>query len=114
MKQLTFILLLIGGTALLTACSEAKGNSEAEFWVRGNCGMCKETIENSLESLEGVATVDYDLESHTAKVSFDSAATNHDALFSAVANAGYDTEEVKADVEAYASLPKCCKKPEDR
>jgi hypothetical protein len=32
-------------------------------------------------------------------------------LKTAIANTGYDAEEIKADAEAYNKLPKCCKKP---
>ena len=114
MKRIAFFLLLVGGAALLSACSETKANSETEFWVRGNCDMCKETIETSLEAVEGVAEASYDLAANTATISFDSAATNPAALQQAVANAGYETKEMQADEAAYADLPKCCKKKEDR
>lgn len=114
MKRMLFILAVLCGSAWLTACSESKANSETEFWVRGNCDMCKETIETALGEVDGVANAEYDLDQHMAKVSFDSAATNKDALVSAVLQAGYDTKTGKADESAYTSLPKCCKKPEDR
>jgi hypothetical protein len=29
----------------------------------------------------------------------------------AIANSGYDAEDVKAEIDAYNKLPKCCKKP---
>ena len=39
--------------------------------------------------------------------------TNIENVKTAIANAGYDADDVKADEGAYKKLPKCCKKPED-
>lgn len=114
MKNLAYLILLLCGAAGLNSCSDAVANSETEFWVRGNCDMCRETIETALNSVEGVASASYDLENHQASVSFDSLKTNPAALEAAVAAAGYDTKDQQALPEAYTALPKCCKKPKDR
>jgi hypothetical protein len=37
--------------------------------------------------------------------------TNLDNIKTAIANAGYDAEEIKAAKDAYDKLPACCKKP---
>ena len=36
---------------------------------------------------------------------------NIEQLKTAIANAGYDADDVSADGDAYKKLPKCCKKP---
>lgn len=97
----------------LQSCSSVQANSETEFWVRGNCDMCKKTIETALVDVEGVSSAEYDLDHNTAKISFDSSQTNQSSLMNAVAAAGYDTKTVTADANAYEDLPKCCKKVAD-
>jgi hypothetical protein len=37
--------------------------------------------------------------------------TNLENVKTAIANAGYDADDVKAEKDAYEKLPKCCKKP---
>ncbi|MEY4336862.1 MAG: hypothetical protein RLZZ45_1781, partial [Bacteroidota bacterium] len=37
--------------------------------------------------------------------------TNLENIKAAIANTGYDAEDVKAAPDAYNKLPKCCKKP---
>ena len=97
----------------LQSCDSVQANSTTEFWVRGNCDMCKKTIEKALGNVEGVASAEYDLDNNTAKIDFDSVQTDHNALMQAVASAGYETKTVAADDQAYQDLPKCCKKKED-
>ena len=113
-KNRFFLLLLpiVIGLAM-PACSSVSANSETEFWVRGNCDMCKKTIETALGDIEGVASADYDLDANVAKISFDSSLTDQSSLMNAVAAAGYETKTTAADPNAYEDLPKCCKKPED-
>ncbi len=112
-KHILLLVLPILVLSSLQSCTSVQANAETDFWVRGNCDMCKKTIETALENVEGVASANYDLDQHTAKVSFDSSKTNHEALAKAVAASGYDTKEALADDQAYQDLPKCCKKPED-
>lgn len=111
MKKTLFFFLLGAMALVQTACSSA--NAESEFWVRGNCEMCKQTIETALTSVDGVSSAEYNLENNMASVAFDSAKVDEKKLSQAVANAGYDTKGFKASQAAYQELPKCCKKPED-
>ena len=77
------------------------------------CESCKKRIEDYLKREDGVqkATVDY--KHHVAKVTYVAERTNIENIKAAIANAGYDADDVKADDEAYKKLPKCCKKTED-
>jgi len=38
---------------------------------------------------------------------------NEEEIKAAIANAGYDANEVTANPDSYKRLPDCCKKPED-
>jgi|TARA_B110000902_G_scaffold188594_1_gene213479 mercuric ion binding protein len=79
------------------------------FGVRGNCGMCKSTIEKAANGVEGVGTATWDVDKKKIDVSFDAAKTDAMAIHNAIAASGYDTEKVAGSEEAYEGLPGCCK-----
>ncbi len=117
MKTQISRLLLLPVTAVLlltmASCSP-KGNASTAFWVRGNCEMCKATIEEGLSGTPGVAAATYDLDAHMLHVDYDSTQINLKGLHAACAAVGYETKEQAAGEQAYAELPKCCKKPADQ
>ena len=82
---------------------------DASFGVRGNCGMCKNTIEKAVNKLEGISKADWDRLRKKIDVSFDASKTNLDAIHKAIANSGYDTDKMSGSEDAYKSLPGCCK-----
>lgn len=82
---------------------------EISFGVRGNCGMCKNTIEKAANGVEGVASANWDVDKKKIDVSFDDTKTDAMAIHKAIAASGYDTEKVAGDEEAYDGLPGCCK-----
>lgn len=78
------------------------------FGVRGNCGMCKNTIEKAANSIDGVITADWDKLRKQINVSFDEAKTNLDAIHNGIAASGYDTDKMMGNESAYKNLPACC------
>ena len=83
-------------------------SNEASFGVRGNCNMCKKTIEKAASNVEGVTTAKWDVDKKKIDVAFDDSKTNLLAIHSAIAASGYDTEKSLGDETAYANLPGCC------
>lgn len=79
----------------------------SELAVKGNCMMCKETIEASL-AVDGVQEANWDKKTKLLTVTFDSTVINLPTIAGHVAQAGYDNELVKGDTEAYNSLHGCC------
>jgi len=79
-----------------------------EFQVSGVCGMCKERIENAA-LIKGVKLAEWNNETGMIKVIFNPQKTNKATIQKAIADAGHDTENVKADDKAYSEIPKCCK-----
>ena len=75
------------------------------------CEMCKEKIENYLKREPGVSAVKVDYKKKTTTVTYLTDRNNIEQLKTAIANAGYDADDVTADETAYSKLPKCCKKP---
>jgi periplasmic mercuric ion binding protein len=75
------------------------------------CEMCKDRIESMLKREDGVQKAVVDFKKKTTKVTFVKDRTNIENIKTAIANAGYDADDVTAEAEAYKKLPKCCKKP---
>ncbi|WP_038268810.1 heavy-metal-associated domain-containing protein [Zhouia amylolytica] len=82
--------------------------ADVSFGVRGNCGMCKKTIETAALGVDGVDKATWDKDKKKIDVSFDDSKTDLDAIHAAIAASGYDTEKVNASEEAYKELPGCC------
>lgn len=77
------------------------------------CEMCKKRIEEYMIRETGVQKVTVDYKRKTTKVTFVTDRTNIENVKTAIANVGYDADDVTANEESYKELPKCCKKPED-
>ena len=92
-----------------TEVSKETATTDISFGVRGNCGMCKSTIEKAANSVEGVAEATWDVDKKKIDVFFDDSKTDAMAIHNAIAASGYDTEKVEGREDAYNSLPGCCK-----
>ena len=77
------------------------------------CDMCKKTIEELLKRYDGVLSVNANVKKKEVTVKYLIDRTNEEVLKAAIANAGYDANEIVANPDVYKTLPKCCKKPED-
>jgi len=91
-----------------TEMSEEMAMSDISFGVRGNCGMCKSTIEKAANGVEGAGNATWDVDKKKIDVSFDDTKTDAIAIHNAIAASGYDTEKVEGSEEAYKNLPGCC------
>lgn len=77
------------------------------------CGECKERIEKYMTREDGVIAINVDYKKKTCKITYYWDRTSIENIKTAIANIGYDADDVTADAEAYKKLPTCCKKPED-
>lgn len=81
------------------------------------CEMCKKTIEDLLKRYDGIMTVNVRLNRDSTRretvIKYITDRINEETIKAAIANAGYDANEIAANPESYKALPKCCKKPED-
>lgn len=76
--------------------------------VAGNCGECKERIENAAD-IKGVKICTWDSKTKVAKITYDPSKTTPEAIELAIAAAGHDTAGKKATADAYKKLPNCCR-----
>ena len=124
MKKVILSVAVIVALGVTSCKNEAKKETEAttttemskdmamidlSFGVRGNCGMCKTTIEKAANNVDGVASANWDVDKKKIEVSFDDTKTDAMAIHNAIAASGYDTEKVAGDEDAYEGLPGCCK-----
>ncbi len=73
------------------------------------CGMCETNIETSLMAIEGVKKADLDLVTKKVKIKFDDKLVDIATLRQAIANTGYDADDVPARPKAQEALAACCK-----
>lgn len=91
-----------------TACNAQIKNAKTEtVKIYGNCGMCKSTIEKA-GNIKKVAQVDWNKDTKTAVLTYDSTKTNQDEILKRIALAGYDSDQFLAPDDVYAKLPECC------
>lgn len=111
--KLVLVLLLCG--AGVTMAQVKKGTlATAKINVPTvQCKMCKEKIERYFYQEEGVKSMVVDFKKKVATVKYYTDRTNIENIKTAIANVGYDADDVTANEDSYNDLPKCCKKPED-
>ena len=113
MKYFTLTLLSVFSFALIAAAQNASQKVVIKT-PTVQCEMCKKKIESYLRREPGISAVNVDFKRKTTTVTFLTDRNNIEQIKTAIANLGYDAEDVSADEDAYKKLPKCCKKPEDR
>jgi copper chaperone CopZ len=126
MKKVILSLAVIASLALASCKNDKKTEADsttevsmdiamtdASFGVRGNCGMCKSTIEKAVNKIEGVAKATWDVDKKKMDVSFNDTKTDLMLIHNAIAESGYDTEKVEGNLEAYDDLPGCCQYDHD-
>lgn len=114
------VLALIGMTSCKNQTEEKQATTETTeevkeiamvettFGVRGNCGMCKKTIEKAANGVEGVIAATWDIDLKKIDVNYDDTKTDLMVIHNAIAATGYDTDQVSGSEEAYKELPSCC------
>jgi mercuric ion binding protein len=77
------------------------------------CDMCKKKIETYLNRYDGVSAINVNVKKKEVTVKYITDRINEEEIKTAIANAGYDANEIPANEDSYKKLPKCCKKPDD-
>ena len=115
MKNLLMLALVIAGTVSTGFSQTAKKGLQTVTinTPTVQCQMCKQRIEKYMIREDGVTKVDVDYKRKKTKVTYYAERTNIENIKTAIANVGYDADDITANEETYQKLPKCCKKPED-
>ncbi len=112
MKAIKLTFLLLVGLVTLSFAQQKEVEKVVIKTPTAQCENCKERIENYLKREPGVSSVKVDYKKKITTVTYLTDRNNIEQLKTAIANAGYDADDVTADEEAYKKLPKCCKKSE--
>lgn len=114
MKKLLLLAVAVMGITTFASAQAKKGVQTVTIKTPTvQCESCKKRIEGYLKREDGVQKSNVDFKKHVTKVTYVAERTNIENIKAAIANAGYDADDVKAEPEAYERLPKCCKKTDD-
>ena len=113
MKKFFFAVIAVAGISI-TANSQTKPVLTAVIKTpNALCESCKTRIEGYLKRYDGVMEVTVNFRKGETKVKYITDRINIEEIKAAIANCGYDADEVPAAEDAYNRLPKTCKKFED-
>ena len=107
MKTIRIVIILfvsIGSFQFTNAQTNVKSDS---LQVNGNCNMCKKHIEKSALTA-GATMANWDKKTKYLVIKYDPSVTNSAKIQTAIAAAGYDTQDFKATDESYKKLDECC------
>lgn len=77
------------------------------------CESCKIRIETYLKRYDGIIEINVNYRKGETKLKYVTERINIEEIKTAIANAGYDADDVPANEDSYNRLPKTCKKFED-
>lgn len=116
MKSLATILLLIAGFVQTGHAQAVRKGAIETATIKTptvQCEECKDRIEKYMTREDGVQKCVVDYKHKVTKVTYLVDRTTYENVKTAIANIGYDADDVAADPDAYKKLPTCCKKPAD-
>ena len=113
MKKLLLLSIVIG-FASVSSAQQVKAILKAKIKTpNARCEACKTRIESYLRRIDGMALVNVNYRTGETSVQYLSDRTDIEQIKTAIANLGYDADDVTANEESYKRLPKTCKKFED-
>lgn len=104
-----YLLALCLSLASFQLFAKSQHLETTSFKVSGNCSMCKKRIETALLNNTNVKKANWEVSSKTLTVVYDPHAIDLDAIHQIVAEAGHDTEKLKAPDSTYKKLMPCCR-----
>jgi copper chaperone CopZ len=111
MKNIKNILLvmLVAIAGFSTQAQDKKNkNAKYTFEVNGNCDQCKKRIEKAAYKVEGVKTVNWNVDTHQISLILNEEKASLLQVKQAIAKVGHDTDEVNASDFDYDHLHFCC------
>lgn len=103
MKYLTTIILFL----FLVVGYGQKTKTES-ITIYGNCGMCKDRIENALD-IVGVKNANWNIEAKVLRVVYNPSKISLEEIQRVCAKAGHASENTQVDASVYNNLHHCCK-----
>ena len=116
MKKISVILMivsLVGCSAIISR--NVPNHSLQEITIpTAQCGMCVVNIENALNGIDGILKYKVELETYRVKVKYNTDKLSLQSIEQLISKAGYQANNLPADIDAYNKLAMCCRLPKDR
>lgn len=112
MKKILFLSLAVAGFAAVSSAQVKELKAKIKT-PNALCEACKARIESYLKRMDGIVLVDVNYRKGETTVRYQMDRTDIEQIKTAIANLGYDADDVAANEESYKRLPKTCKKFED-
>ena len=108
-KMTLLLCILLGAYSQHLEAKPQTASDSLSIWVDGLCGMCKTRIEEAAQTVRGVETALWNVETHQLSVTVDPNKFKLNKLHYKIASAGHDTRELLAPDPVYDALHECCK-----
>jgi len=105
----TTLLSLLMLLAISMAGYSQKSMETVRIKTSAHCEMCKDRLDEALKFTKGVKSASLDLKTKEMVVEYNPEKVSLDAIKSVISKTGYDADDVKRSLKAYAKLPKCCR-----
>ena len=114
MKRIFLVISIAAGASFVANAQPVKPQLTAKIKTPTvGCEECKKRIETYVLRYDGVMTINVNWRAKLTTIKYLTDRTNIEELKTAIANIGYDADDIPANEEYYKMLPKGCKKPED-
>ena len=116
MKKISAIIMIVG----LVGCSAIISRNMTNHYLQeinlptAHCGMGAARIDKALNSVDGILKYKVELKSYKVKVKYNSDKISLQSIEQLISKAGYQANNIPADVDAYNKLAMCCRLPKDR
>jgi len=116
MKKLILlsIILIIGCSSIINQGKSNNLQIDEINIPNAQCNMCVANIENALNGIDGILKYKVELETYRVKVKFNTDKLSLQSIEQLISKAGYQANNLSADVDAYNKLAMCCRLPKDR
>ena len=113
MKRILLLSFAVAGFAAVSFAQVKAVQSAKIKTPNALCEACKIRIESYLRRIDGMTFVDVNYRKGETTVKYLTDRTDIEQIKTAIANLGYDADDVTANEDSYKRLPKTCKKFED-
>ena len=113
MKKILFSIYIIIGFSTISTAQTKPLEMVTIKTPNALCEICKTRIEAYLKRYDGILEVTVYYRKGETKVKYLTDRTDIEQVKTAIANCGYDADDVPAAEDIYNRLPKTCKKFED-
>ena len=105
----SFIIVLFS----MSVMAQKSTNEVVIIQTNGVCEKCKNLFTEKVPYFKGIVDFSYDMKTSKMTVTYNPKRTTPDEIRKGVSNLGYNADHVKANPEARAKLPECCRKSKE-